>query len=97
MAPMSPGLDGSIPEAKTAVERKWDVAFGGMLFGQQQDDEHQRWSMSPLYSDYNVRSAELGESSTVAALWSQLAAVSLGRGPGRLFRAGVIRLGGANA
>jgi pimeloyl-ACP methyl ester carboxylesterase len=71
-----PGTDGRVPIGKTGLERKWDVALGGMLFAQQQDDEHQRWALSPLYSDYDVKSAELGEESTVGVLWPQLAEVS---------------------
>jgi len=70
-----PEADGSIPESKTQIERKWDVAFGGMTYGQRQDNEWQRWSVSPDYSDYDVKSAELGEESSVEVLWPQLALV----------------------
>lgn len=70
-----PSVDGSIPESKTEIERKWDVAFGGMLYGHSKDDEAQRWSLSPYYSKYDVASAELGEKSTVEVLWPQLASV----------------------
>jgi pimeloyl-ACP methyl ester carboxylesterase len=71
-----PEADSSIPQSKTRVERKWDVAFGGMLYGLKDDNEWQRWNMSPDYSDYDVRSAQLGEASSVEVLWPQLAAVS---------------------
>lgn len=70
-----PNTDGSTPWSKTSIERKWDVAFGGMLYGHSSDDEVQRWSMSPDYSDYDVVSAVLGEASSVKVLWPQLAAV----------------------
>ena len=46
-----------------------------MLYGHQTDNESQRWSMSPDYSDADVKSAELGEASSVGVLWSQLATV----------------------
>lgn len=65
-----PEADGKVPTAKTVVERKWDVALGGMLYGQSSDDEHLRRSMSPLYSDYDVESAEIGEEQSFNALWS---------------------------
>jgi pimeloyl-ACP methyl ester carboxylesterase len=70
-----PNADGSIPESKTSIERKWDVAFGGMLYGHSKDDELGRWSLSPYYSSYDVESARLGEDSTTRILWSQLASV----------------------
>lgn len=71
-----PGVDGSIPMRKTIIERKWDVALGGMLYGHSSDDEVQRWALSPDYSAYDVVSAELGEQSTVKSLWPQLGTVN---------------------
>lgn len=70
-----PNRDGSITESKTSVERKWDRAFGGMLYGHSSDDEWARWSLSPEYGEYDVASAKAGEDSTNKVLWSQLAAV----------------------
>jgi len=79
-----PNADGSIPPRKTLIERKWDVALGGMLYGQTSDDESRRCELSPQYDAYDCRSRELGESSTVAVLWPQLASVSFdGIGPFR--------------
>ncbi len=75
MAPY-PSADGSIPHLKTNIERKWDVALGGMLYGQSDDDESQRYALSPQYDGYDSRSAEIGESATVTILWPQLASVS---------------------
>lgn len=71
-----PGVDGSVPIRKTIIERKWDVALGGMLYGHSSDDEVERWSLSPDYSAYDVVSAQLGEQSTVVSLWSQLPTVN---------------------
>ncbi len=70
-----PNENGPTPISKLVTERKWDVALGGMLYGHQTDNESQRWSMSPDYSDADVKSAELGEASSVGVLWSQLATV----------------------
>ena len=64
-----PEADGTIAPSKTMAERKWDVALGGMVYGQSDDDELLRRSMSPLYSDYDVVSAELGEEASFNALW----------------------------
>lgn len=71
-----PDRDGSITQSKTGVERKWDTAFGGMLYGHSTDDEWGRWALSPQYSEYDVASARLGEESTNKVLWPQLAAVN---------------------
>lgn len=67
-----PEATGSTPMAKLVTERKWDVALGGMLYGHKTDNETQRWSMSPDYTDSDVKAAELGEESSVAVLWPQL-------------------------
>jgi pimeloyl-ACP methyl ester carboxylesterase len=64
-----PAADGTVSPAKTIAERKWDVALGGMIYGQSDDDESLRRSMSPLYSDYDVQSAELGEEYSFNTLW----------------------------
>lgn len=71
-----PEADGSVPIMKTVVERKWDVALGGMLYGRTSDDEDERRSVSPDYTDYDVQSASLGELTTVKALWPELTAAS---------------------
>ncbi len=70
-----PEADGTIPPAKTMAERKWDVALGGMIYGQSDDDELLRRSMSPLYSDYDVQSSDLGEDASFNALWKEATAV----------------------
>ncbi len=64
-----PAADGTVSPEKTMAERKWDVALGGMIYGQSDDDESLRRSMSPLYSDYDVKSAELGEEYSYNTLW----------------------------
>jgi pimeloyl-ACP methyl ester carboxylesterase len=71
-----PNADGSVPPWKTLIERKWDVALGGMLYGQASDDESQRCELSPQYDAYDCGSRQMGESTTPAILWPQLASVS---------------------
>jgi proline iminopeptidase len=67
-----PNADGTTSLSKLVTERKWDVALGGMIYGHDADNEVQRWSMSPDYNASDVKSAELGEESTIGVLWSQL-------------------------
>lgn len=70
-----PNKEGQMPLSSLITERKWDIALGGMLYGRDSDNEAQRWSLSPDYSDRDVRSAELGEAATVGVLLPQLAGV----------------------
>ena len=70
-----PNADGTTSLAKLVTERKWDVALGGMIYGHDSDNEMQRWSMSPDYTAADVKSAELGEASTIGVLWSQLSQI----------------------
>lgn len=67
-----PNPHGPTSIAKIMVERRWDAAFGGMLYGQTQDDAERVWTLSPDYSAYDVKSAELGELSSVEILVPQL-------------------------
>jgi proline iminopeptidase len=67
-----PGAGATMAISKLVTERKWDVALGGMIYGHATDNEVQRWSMSPDYTGSDVKSAELGEESTIQVLWSQL-------------------------
>ncbi|MGH7108628.1 MAG: alpha/beta fold hydrolase, partial [Acetobacteraceae bacterium] len=55
-----PNATGLTPLQKIVVERHWDVALGGMLYGRTQDDSPSIWALSPAYSAYDVQSAELG-------------------------------------
>jgi proline iminopeptidase len=72
-----PSADGSLPPlSKISVERKWDVALGGMRYGRTTDPETAIRSLSPAYSDFDVQSAELGEASSVAILLPQLISVN---------------------
>ena len=70
-----PNADGSNSLEKLITERTWDVALGGMLYGHKTDNEVQRWSMSPAYTDADVKSAELGEEGSVGVLWPQLGSI----------------------
>ncbi len=67
-----PNANGTTSLSNLMTERKWDVALGGMIYGHSTDNEAQRWSMSPDYNANDVKSAELGEGSTIQVLWSQL-------------------------
>ena len=71
-----PNPTGPTPISKVLIERKWDEALGGMLYGQTKDDETQFWELSPDYSAYDVKSAELGEMRSVEILLPQLYNVS---------------------
>ncbi len=71
-----PNPTGPTPISKVIIERRWDAALGGMLYGHTKDDETQFWDLSPDYSSYDVRSAELGELSSVEILVPQLYNVS---------------------
>jgi proline iminopeptidase len=71
-----PHPDGPTPLWKTVLERKWDVALGGMLYGRTADDAAQIRALSPAYSDEDERSVELGEESSVVILLPQIVAVN---------------------
>jgi proline iminopeptidase len=74
-----PNPDGTTSLAKLVTERKWDVALGGMIYGHETDEETLRWSMSPDYDNNDVKSAELGEESTIRVLWSQLSQIDFAK------------------
>lgn len=67
-----PNPDGQTSIAKIVTERHWDVALGGMLYGRTEDDSASISALSPDYSAYDVKSAELGEMSSVEALVPQI-------------------------
>ena len=74
-----PAADGSVPIGKVAVERKWDVLLGGMLFGKAKDDAEKIRSLSPLYSKYDEASVSLGELNSVKNLEPQIARIDLSK------------------
>jgi proline iminopeptidase len=57
---------------KVYVERKWDAALGGMSYGQTGDIGERLRLLSPDYTDYDVESARLGESSSAQQLAPEL-------------------------
>lgn len=67
-----PNPNGQTPLGKIVVERRWDAALGGMLYGRTKDDAASIWALSPDYSDYDVKSAELGELSSAEILVPQI-------------------------
>lgn len=58
--------------SKIGIERKWDAALGGMLYGRTTDDAEQFWELSPDYTAYDVQSAAIGEMNSVRILIPQL-------------------------
>lgn len=70
-----PNPDGPTPIAKVAAERKWDVALGGMLYGKSADDASDIWSLSPDYTDADIKAAQIGEFSAVQILLPEMAQV----------------------
>ena len=72
-----PGADASaLTLPKISIERKWDVALGGMRYGRTTDPETAIRSLSPDYSDEDVQSAGLGEGASAAILLPQLIGVN---------------------
>ncbi|HEY2465365.1 MAG TPA: alpha/beta hydrolase [Steroidobacteraceae bacterium] len=71
-----PEPDGRIPLSKTQIERKWDVALGGMVYGKAKDDAALTWALSPDYSRYDIESTQRGELSSVVILLPQIASVN---------------------
>jgi pimeloyl-ACP methyl ester carboxylesterase len=66
-----PNTDGPTPLQKTMIERKWDRALGGMLYGKTEDNEAPIIALSPAYTDYDGQSARLGTRSSVEILLPQ--------------------------
>jgi proline iminopeptidase len=70
-----PEADGTVPVSKTDIERKWDVILGGMIYAQTEDDENLRRWLSPFYTDYDLKSADLGEDLSYRTLWPEVTSV----------------------
>lgn len=74
-----PNPNGFTPMSKVLTERRWDVALGGMVYGQSKNDTSQIWALSPDYTDYDDASAQLGEIASVKILLPQMEAVNFDR------------------
>lgn len=61
------------------TERKWDVALGGMVYGQPQNDTSKIWALSPDYNDYDLESVRLGEMASVQILLPEMEKVDFDR------------------
>jgi pimeloyl-ACP methyl ester carboxylesterase len=71
-----PSADGSLPPLMSiATERKWDVKLGGMRYGRSSDPETAFRSLSPAYSDEDVKMASMGEGSSAMILLPQLGSI----------------------
>ena len=70
-----PKPNGFTPMTDVLMERRWDVALGGMVYGQSQNDTSKIWALSPDYSDYDVESARLGEMASVQILLPEMGKV----------------------
>ena len=69
-----PDPSGKLSIPKILTERKWDRALGGMMYGKAVDDSDLYRSLSPDYSDEDLKSYELGEMASAPALMAQLTA-----------------------
>lgn len=70
-----PDPGGNTPLSKTRIERRWDVALGGMVYGRSRDNASETAALSPAYTDYDEQSARLGAGSSVQILWPQMETV----------------------
>ncbi|HET6347781.1 MAG TPA: alpha/beta hydrolase [Candidatus Krumholzibacteria bacterium] len=70
---------GPVPLDAILQERKWVVAYGGMLYGKSDADESAIIAASPLYSDDDVKAEELGELTSAQILLPQSVDVDFGR------------------
>ncbi|QUD89562.1 alpha/beta fold hydrolase [Phenylobacterium montanum] len=68
---------GPLDLEKLVAERQWDVALGGMRYGQDHAPEMPIWSLSPDYTEADLATASKGELESVMALAPQLPAVDL--------------------
>lgn len=89
-----PNATGLTPIQKIVIERHWDAALGGMLYGRTQDDSASIWALSPAYSAYDLKSAELGELSSVEILVPQIESVDFDRD--RSFKCPIFFFAGAH-
>jgi pimeloyl-ACP methyl ester carboxylesterase len=69
-----PEPSGATPLEKTIIERKWDVALGGMVHGKSTDDADQVSALSPDYTDKDLAATPIGEMKSVVALMPDAAA-----------------------
>lgn len=89
-----PNPTGLTPIQKVAIERQWDAALGGMLYGRTQDDSASISALSPDYSAYDLKSVELGELSSVQILVPQIENVDFDRD--RSFKCPIFFFAGAH-
>jgi proline iminopeptidase len=69
--------DGVLDPAKTGVERKWSVYFGGLAAGHQDGDFYYHLDrLSPEYSHDDLVAWDKGSEFTIGILWPKLAAIS---------------------
>jgi len=89
-----PDPHGPTPISKIAIERQWDTALGGMIYGRTKDDATATWRLSPDYSPYDVQSALLGELASVEILVPQIENVSFDAD--RVFKCPIFFFAGAH-
>jgi pimeloyl-ACP methyl ester carboxylesterase len=76
------------------LERKWVIAYGGMMYGKKGDDSGPLMSISPLYTDADVEAIGPGEMMSVQALLPESIDVSFDTHP--TFKCPVILFAGAD-
>lgn len=74
-----PSVSGPTPIAKVIVERKWDVALGGMIHGKTTADTDAISMLSPDYTEVDFAAMPKGELSSVQILLPQIQSVNFDR------------------
>ena len=68
-----PGEDGSVPLGKLGIERKWSIAFGGLIHGRSSYDTLENTErISPDYSDADFKAIDQGSAFTLPRLFAGL-------------------------
>jgi len=68
---------GALDPAKTAVERKWSIYYGGLAAGRTDGDFYFHLGrLSPEYGEADRKAWDAGSELTMARMWPKLAAIS---------------------
>ncbi len=71
-----PAPSGSTPVAKLVLQRKWLVTYGGYAYRRVDDHYGDLVTLSPAYTDRDVRAFGEGIAFSIGALWGQLTDLS---------------------
>jgi pimeloyl-ACP methyl ester carboxylesterase len=68
-----PDADGAVPLDKLGTERKWSIAFGGLIHGRKSYDTLENTEkISPDYSDTDFKAIDLGSAFTLPKLLPEM-------------------------